>query len=374
MGVDPRRDHSMRIPRPDLSLMAGTPNACNQCHSEQSADWALAALRSWEVSFSDSTRHPARAFHALNRGDGRGVPRLAELASDTSAAPIYRASALEAIGQFGASETLPIARDLLQSPDPMLRASAVRSLQGLPIPQRYGLLQPLLDDPVATVRMEVASSLASVPLDRVSPAEAEALLELFAQYRDVQLEHADMPSVQLQLALFYSARGDFPSAEAAYREALYLNAQLVPAYLNLADLLRGLQREEEARVLLQTALEVAPDNSATLHALGLLETRAGNSDSALELLGRAAAAETEGTRHRFVYAIALHDLGQPEEAIRQLESLNRSAPDNEEVLLALANYSAGQGQRQRAQAYAQRLVELAPSNPAYRRLLGELGR
>ena len=374
MGVDPRRDHSMRIPRPDLSLMAGTPNACNQCHSEQSADWALAALRSWEVSFSDSARHPARAFHALNRGDGRGVPRLAELASDTSAAPIYRASALEAIGQFGASETLPIARDLLQSPDPMLRTSAVRSLQGLPIPQRYGLLQPLLDDPVATVRMEVASSLASVPLDRVSPAEAEALLELFAQYRDVQLEHADMPSVQLQLALFYSARGDFPSAEAAYREALYLNAQLVPAYLNLADLLRGLQREEEARVLLQTALEVAPDNSATLHALGLLETRAGNSDSALDLLGRAAAAETEGTRHRFVYAIALHDLGQPEEAIRQLESLNRSAPDNEEVLLALANYSAGQGQRQRAQAYAQRLVELAPSNPAYRRLLGELGR
>ena len=33
MVVDPRRDHSMRIPRPDLSVMIGVPNACNQCHT-----------------------------------------------------------------------------------------------------------------------------------------------------------------------------------------------------------------------------------------------------------------------------------------------------------------------------------------------------
>ena len=32
MGVDFRRDHSMRIPRPDLSDKLKTPNACTQCH------------------------------------------------------------------------------------------------------------------------------------------------------------------------------------------------------------------------------------------------------------------------------------------------------------------------------------------------------
>ncbi|MGI9243313.1 MAG: hypothetical protein ACR2RV_21120, partial [Verrucomicrobiales bacterium] len=35
MVVDPRRDHSLRIPRPDLSVKLGTPNACNQCHQDQ---------------------------------------------------------------------------------------------------------------------------------------------------------------------------------------------------------------------------------------------------------------------------------------------------------------------------------------------------
>lgn len=32
MDVDPRRDHSLRVPRPDLSVKFGTPNACTGCH------------------------------------------------------------------------------------------------------------------------------------------------------------------------------------------------------------------------------------------------------------------------------------------------------------------------------------------------------
>ena len=30
MDVDPRRDHSFRVPRPDLSVKLGTPNACTR--------------------------------------------------------------------------------------------------------------------------------------------------------------------------------------------------------------------------------------------------------------------------------------------------------------------------------------------------------
>jgi hypothetical protein len=38
MVVDARRDHSIRIPRPELSVKLGVPNACNGCHREKSAD------------------------------------------------------------------------------------------------------------------------------------------------------------------------------------------------------------------------------------------------------------------------------------------------------------------------------------------------
>ena len=199
------------------------------------------------------------------------------------------------------------------------------------------------------------------------------LRALFDEYVSTLQQDADMPGVQLQMGIFFVNRGDFAAAEAAYREALYLNPQLIPAYLNLADLLRAQNRDDAAREVLLEALAVAPENGNTLHALGLLETRSGESEAALAYLKQAAALETQGTRHRYVYGIALHDLGQPEQAIQQLQALLRSAPQSEEVLLALANYSAELGQRENALNYARSLTQIAPGNRGYQQLYQSLG-
>ena len=45
MGIDRRRDHGFKIPRPDLSRKLSVPNACVGCHLQpqkvqQSADYA----------------------------------------------------------------------------------------------------------------------------------------------------------------------------------------------------------------------------------------------------------------------------------------------------------------------------------------------
>ena len=369
MGVDPRRDHSMRVPRPDLSVVMGTPNACNQCHTDKDASWALDALRKQGVSFRDTGSHPARSFAAIDQGDGRALPALSQLANDTSAAPIWRATAMEALGQAGGREATQTMAALLYDDDSIIRTSTVRSLQFLSLPQRFQLLQPLIDDPILAVRMEVAQTLAAVPLDQIKPEEAERLRKLFKEYLHVLEKDSDMPGVLMQLAVFHSNRGDAPSAERAYREAIALNSQMLAAYLNLADLLRAQNRDEEARALLLQALAVAPNNGNTLHALGLLETRSEDSKKALDYLAQAAALETLGTRHRFVYAIALHDLGQPRQAVTELNKLLRQFPRDEQVLLALANYNAELGETATAKAYAQQLVKLAPRNTNYQQLL-----
>ena len=82
MVVDPRRDHSMRIPRPDLSVMIGVPNACNQCHTGESAQWALDAVRDWGVAFKDSGSHPARAFHSARPATAGGAQPQPGAAAD----------------------------------------------------------------------------------------------------------------------------------------------------------------------------------------------------------------------------------------------------------------------------------------------------
>ena len=37
MVIDPRHDHSLRVPRPDLSVEFGTPNPCTGCHTDRDA-------------------------------------------------------------------------------------------------------------------------------------------------------------------------------------------------------------------------------------------------------------------------------------------------------------------------------------------------
>lgn len=372
MGVDPRRDHSMRIPRPDLSLVMGTPNACNACHTSEDAAWALNALREWGVGPRNTNNQIGRLFERFSRGDASVIPQLASLASTESTAPIWRATAMEALGQAGGRDALQTATAILYDDDPLLRVSTIRALDFLPLNQRFTLLQPLIDDEVTSVRMEVASSLAGVPLDQVTAEQRKALEPLFTEYENTLQQHADMPSVQMQLGVFYLRRQNVVAAENAYREALHINPHLIPAYLNLADLMRATSNESEARALLHKALEIAPENGDALHALGLLETRAKNTAKALEYLGRAAAVETTGTRHRYVFAIAQHDLQQPEAAINTLKALVRTSPNSEEALSALVAYLRELGRTQEAKGYAKRLTEISPGNPNYQQLYQQL--
>ena len=370
MVIDPRRDHSLRSPRPDLSVVMGTPNACNQCHADQSPEWALQALRNWGKAPSGTADHPARALQQLAAGNRTAVPRLLELVQGDAEPPIRRAAMLEALGEAGvAAEPLT---PLLRHQDPLLRLGAVRNAASLPARERHALLRERIDDPVSSVRLAVAEALAEIPLAALPAAEAAALGALFDEYLNTWRPHADMPGVQLQLAIFLSQRGDAVAAEQAYRDALAANPQLLPAWLNLADLLRATGREAAARQALQEALAIAPDSGDALHAMGLLEVRGGNRQQALDWLQKAAALERQGTRHRYVYAIALHDSGQVEEALRQLRSLNGMAPGQEEVLLALVNYSEQAGQLPAALEYARALQAAFPDNPAYRQLTWRL--
>jgi hypothetical protein len=72
MVVDARRDHSFRVPRPDLTVKLGTPNACGDCHRREGARWAAEAI---------AKRRPRRALPRTTRARspraarGRPAPR-----------------------------------------------------------------------------------------------------------------------------------------------------------------------------------------------------------------------------------------------------------------------------------------------------------
>ena len=93
MVVDPRHDHSMRIPRPDRTLSLGTPNACNQCHADKTPSWASEAIKSWYPSPKLGYQSFAEAFDLADRAAPGAQAALTKIVEDTSQSTIARASA-----------------------------------------------------------------------------------------------------------------------------------------------------------------------------------------------------------------------------------------------------------------------------------------
>ncbi len=96
MKVDSRRDHSFRVPRPDLSVALGTPNACASCHADRGAQWAASQITAWRSGDTSAIgfQRFATAFAAADAGKADARQLLGTVAGDTTQPAIARATAL----------------------------------------------------------------------------------------------------------------------------------------------------------------------------------------------------------------------------------------------------------------------------------------
>jgi tetratricopeptide (TPR) repeat protein len=160
----------------------------------------------------------------------------------------------------------------------------------------------------------------------------------FKEYIAAQMVNADMPGAQLNLGVFYAARGQLTDAEVAYKHALRLSPKFVPVLLNLADFYRSQNRDWQAKPLLEQAIAVAPDQAPAHHSLGLLFIRQQQLDKALHSLKVASDLDPQTTQYTYVYAVALDSAGNTQAAIDILTLALKLAPADPQLLSGLAYY------------------------------------
>jgi tetratricopeptide (TPR) repeat protein len=360
MVVDPRHDHSMRIPRPDLSVELGTPNACNNCHVDKDAGWAAGQVKTWYGDNPVSFQAYAQALHKARHAEPGAGAALAELIRDTDTPDIARATALAGIGPYLDAATIDVLPLALADADPAVRTAAVGVLEQTPLNIRVRLAFPMLDDPVRAVRIEAARVLAEVPPGDLSGVQRTSLERALQEYVSAQQASAEWPGAQTNLGNLYAAQGNREQAVAAYNTAIDLDPAYVPAYVNLADFYRSLGDETEAEKILRRAAGITPDNAAVHHALGLSLVRQKRNDAALEELRQAAALAPESEQYVYVYAVALNSAGKQEQAIMVLQGAHNQHPYNREILSALAAFHRDMGNEAAARDYAGKLRALTP--------------
>ncbi|MFG0284248.1 MAG: HEAT repeat domain-containing protein [Phycisphaerales bacterium JB039] len=364
MVVDPRRDHSIRIPRPDLSVAIGTPNACNVCHTEETAQWSLDAVEKW-YGADRKLGHQSYGltFHAARQGAAGAGDMLAELALDTDAPAIARATAIEELAGWLSPASLPAIEAGLAAEDPLMRRAAAEALRAVDPQMRWELVSPLLTDRVHGVRIAAAEALSDFRLQDVAGADRQALQTAFEEYLAAERLNADRAEHWVNLAGFHFRQGDIPEAERCFQEARRRDRSFVPIYVNQADMYRALGRDAEGERILREGLARAPQSAPLHFSLGLLLVRTGQRDAALGELAAASRLEPADPHLGYVYGVALDSTGQRPRAIEIWEDVISRHPNQRDLLRALAMALMESGEPARAWPHARRLAELEPDDP-----------
>ena len=371
MVVDARRDHSIRIPRPDLSISLGTPNACNQCHGDRPAKWAVETVAGWFPGGRQTTPHYGTALHAGRTGAADAEQQLDWLILDQNQPAIVRASALLLLGPYITPASEPAMKAAAADASPLIRSAAPRAPPGLP-PFTAQALAPLLSDQVRAVRIEAARALVGTDLLTLTPQQQTALVKATSELVAAEMVDADRPETHLNLGLLDMRRRQLPGAEAEYRTALRLDPNFVPALVNLADLDRVRGMDEQGAELLRKAMSIDPGNADVRHSLGLFLVRQHDYLGALDLLRQASELAPDNARYAYVYAVALNSTGARSEAMALLERTHQRHPADREVLTALISIAQSAGDIATALRYAREMAALYPANPQLRKLVSDL--
>jgi predicted CXXCH cytochrome family protein len=374
MVVDPRHDHSFRVPRPDLSVKLGTSNACNDCHRDKPASWAAAAVADWFGPDRKGFQNYAEAFHAAWTEQSDAASLLAAVADDANAPAFARASALTELSSRLSRSNIDLAKRSLSNSDPMVRIGALDMLEAVPPPHLWPLVSPLLSDPVRGVRIRAASLLADAPSHELSGHDRELLQQAQQEFIAAQHLNADRPEARTTLGSFYARSGRTADAETEYQAALRLSPNYAPAAVNLADLYRQIGREAEGERVLSKAIEKSPQDAGLHHALGLVLVRLKRQDKAIQELQRAAELEPDSARYAYVYAVGLDAVGRRSDAMTVLKDNLVRHPHDRDTLLALISFNRDGGDLTAALKYAERLSQTEPDNSELKSLIETLRR
>ena len=372
MVNDYRPDHSIRIPRPDLSIELGTPNGCNRCHIDKTNQWSADFTRKW---YGEKQKfHYGTTFSAARKGDPQAKPILIKIIGDNLAPTLVRATALSLLGGYQGDDVIAVFRQGLASDEALIRRTALLYLPHASAVQLMKMAGPLLDDPVKGVRIEAARVFTRIPPDQLIERWQKPFKQALEEFRETALYSADFAESRLNLGAIASYLGQPDQAEEQFKKAIALNRDFYAARTNLAVLYSRQGKNDLAEEQLRQVLVLAPERADVHYSLGLLLSEQKQYEEAVEHLQQAAAAMPDSARVHYNLGQLLLFLRRDKEAEIALQQTIIAEPGNIDYLQAIAEFYLARGNFIKARKVGKQMTEQVPDNPLGQQLLDYINR
>jgi len=367
MGVDYRRDHSFRIPRPDLTVSIKTPNACNDCHKDKTVAWSQTYIEKWYGS--RKRPHYGEVFAAARKNDPKAIPELVLYAGNELFPLMVRATAVTLLANYDDSLCKKTIEKALGDPESLIRHSAINGFRPANVRTFEKIITPLLNDPVLGIRIEAAIRLSEVPEDQLSAPVIKARKAALEEYKNANLYVSDFPGGHYNLGVMYANAGDLEKAAESYREALRIDNLFYMAKVNLATIYNLQKKNDEAEKLLRDVLTENPEIVDVNYSLALLLAEKGDIMESRKYFLRSIELMPQNTRIIYNLALLENSQGNSAQAEKYLLAALNKEPDNYDFIYALCTFYLEHKQNLKAADYAKQLIIKYPANPAGKQLL-----
>ncbi len=360
MGNDYRPDHSIRIPRPDLSVELGTPNACNRCHVDKTSDWSYQHTQKWYGS--KHKYHYGSTLSAGRNADPGAREDLMQIVSDNLSPALVRATALSLLGRYDGEDIIVVFQRGLESDEAIIRRTALMFLPPLTHEKLMQMAGPLLDDLSKGVRIEAARTLTRIPADLIVNRWQEPFKRALKEFEEIALYSADFSASRHNLGTLYSYQGRVDQAEEQFKKAIAIDRDFYTARINLAVLYSRQGKNELAEEQLREALRVNPDLPDVNYSLGLLLSEYKRYKEAVTYLEKAAAGMPDNARAHYNFGQLLEFLHRVKDAEAAFKRTIEIAPGNMQYLQNIARFYLARRQFSQAKEVAKQMMIAAPDD------------
>ena len=359
MGIDYRADHSFRIPRPDLSIKLGTPNACNRCHLDKTDQWSDEYITKW---YGPGRRAHYGTIIAEGRKRAAHAQKdLVELASDPLYPVIVRSTALSLLAAYPREETGRTYELALMADEALIRRTAVDHLNAADQKKQVELLTSMLYDPVKAVRIEAARRMTEISDPPQKSNQRKVFQAVLDEYQDSMAYSADFAFGRYNLGNLYAALKQSDKAIENYRAAIKIDNLFYPAQVNLAMLYNQLNKKDQAEHLLRDVVTTHPEMYEIHYSLGLLLAEKKQYEESAGHLTIASQGMPNRARIHYNLGLLLQFLKRDADAEAALIKALELDSDNLDYLYALADFYLKKGRIQKAKDIAEQIVAKHPT-------------